>query len=97
MLVKKGCKRGITRGYKLARELARQAVHEEFLELLRKKFVELVATHFPKLERFAKKQASGIEDADRLLDLIMNVSAVKNAEDVIDYLIALGEEEPITP
>ncbi len=74
-------------------EKGRQEGREEGCEALRQVVVDIVRKRFPKIVRLARKQVAVVDDPVRLGQLVVDISVAQTAAEVIQYLLAIDEEE----
>ncbi|MBV9231240.1 MAG: hypothetical protein JOZ18_18155, partial [Chloroflexi bacterium] len=79
--------------WKWMEESARQDERKKTLATLRQGVVEMVALHFPKLERLAKAQVRLLDQTERFTQVMLRLSQAQNSDEAQDVLLSLDENE----
>lgn len=70
-----------------------EIVQEGELRALHQALLDIVQARFPEILPYTKKQTEGIEDTETLRRLIVKMSTVPTAEEALQYLFTVREDE----
>src|SRR5579884_550321 len=92
--LERGREEGREQGLEQGRQVALREAHQQELQRLHWKLLDIVIDRFPKIMHRAKSKIEVIEDPELLLSLIVKASMAQDAEEVMQLLLsASGDNE----